>query len=333
MKKLSISLIVLLIASTALFSSFTSVNNSTNQTNFNPPDEFEILLNYLETNNNFINNDALPILEANEVKTNFKNPKYHLIDIRSASWFEYGHIKNAANVQAEDLLTYFESTIKPMEFDKIVLICYSGQSAAYYTSLLKIAGYNNVYSMKWGMSSWREDFADNAWNKNISNDFATKLETTGNIKPEKGNHPILNTGKTEAKDILKARLQDLFAKPYKEFIIKHQDVFENPNKYYIVNYCDQDNYNYGHIPGAINYLPNSSLSSTADLLTLPTDKQIVVYETTGQKAAYLIAYLNVLGYDTGNLGYGENSFMNDVLKDKGWDAFSKKEINMYPVIE
>ena len=62
-------------------------------------------------------------------------------------------------------------------------------------------------------------------------------------------------------------------------------------------------------------------------------QKIVVYETTGQKAAYVVAYLNVLGYNTGNLAYGENSFMNNLLKEKGSDAFTKKEINMYPVVE
>ena len=47
----------------------------------------------------------------------------------------------------------------------------------------------------------------------------------------------------------------------------------------------------------------------------------------------MVAYLNVLGYDMGNIAYGENGFMNDVLKDNDWNAFTKKEINMFPVIE
>ncbi len=329
MKKTSIFLMVLFISSTALLSSFTSLDNST----INPPDEFETLVNYLEANNNFINGEGLPLIMADEVKKNMKDSKFHIIDIRSDSWFEYGHIKGAANVKSADLLTYFGSTINPADFDKIVLVCYSGQSAAYYSSLLRIAGYDNVYSMKWGMSSWREDFAENSWLKNVKNDFADQLETTENVKPEKGASPVLNTGKIEAKDILMARLEELFATPYKEFIVKFPVVFETPSDYYIVNYVAQDNYNNGHIPGAVRYEPNTSLSMTADLLTLPADKQVLVYETTGQKAAYVIAYLNVLGYKTGNVAYGENSFMNDVLKDKGWDAFTKKEINMYPVIE
>lgn len=325
MKKLSFFSIVLLIITIILFSSFIKTSNSTT----NPPDEFETLLNYLETNNNFINGE-LPIISAEEVKKDLKNPKLHLIDIRNDSWFEYGHIKNAANIKSENLLHYFETKIKPSNFDKIVLICYSGQSAAYYTSLLRLAGYPNVFSMKWGMSSWREDFADNAWNKNIKNDFASKLETNESIKQETGTRPVLNTGKTEAKDILKARLVELFAKPYKDFIVKSIDIFENPNNYYIINYWDQNKCQ-GHIPGALHFTPEASLNK--DLVTLPTNQKIVVYEATGQKAAYIVAFLNVLGYHTGNLAYGENSFMNEILKEKGGEAFTKKEINMFPVIE
>jgi len=333
-KKLSIYLIALLISSSALFSSFTSSNENYNKADFNPQNEFETLLNYFETNGDFINSDASPaIVNADEVKKNLKNPKYHIIDIRSESWFEYGHLKNANNVKSGDLLTYFENKINPLDFDKIVLICYSGQSAAYYSSLLRLAGYNNVYNMKWGMSSWRVDFADNSWNKNIKNAYADKLEVEENVKAESGTYPTLSTGKTDAKDILKARLEKAFATPYKEYIIKSSDVFENPDNYYIVNYWDQDKYSNGHIPSAVQYQPNTSLSSTTFLSTLPANKKVAVYGSTGQSAAYVVAYLNLLGYDVGNIAYGANSFMNKSLKEKGWDAFSKKEINMYPVIE
>jgi len=325
MKKQSFFVSVIFILTTALFSNFSAATNSL----IDPPDEFETLVKYLDENNNIINGE-LPIIMASEVKDNMKNPKYHVIDIRTESWFQYGHIKGAANVKAETLLTYFETKIKPADFDKIVLVCYSGQSAAYYAGLLKLAGYSNVASMKWGMSSWREDFANNAWNKNISNDFASKIESTEKEKLVKGEHPILKTGKTEGKDILKARLEELFAKPYNEFIVKSTDVFENPENFYIVNYWGQDKCQ-GHLLGSLHYNPEASL--TNDLLTLPAKEKIVVYEATGQKAAYVVAYLNVLGYNTGNLAYGENSFMNNLLKDKGSDAFTKKEINMYPVVE
>ena len=330
MKKL-ISYLVLLFFITFLTNSYniTSQNVANNSSS-----EFEILVEYLEANGNFINSESAPaIIQAEEIKKNLKNPKYHIIDIRSDSWFDYGHIKDAVNVKAADLLTYFENTINPEDFDKITLVCYSGQSAAYFTGLLRLAGYNNVYNMKWGMSSWRLDFAEKSWLKNIKNDFADNLETTENIEAEKGIYPLLNTGKTEANEILKVQLEKAFATPYKEYILKSADVFETPTNYYIVNYWDQDKYAFGHIPGAIQYQPNASLSTTADLSTLPSNKKVAVYGSTGQETAYVVAYLNVLGYDSGNIAYGANSFINKKLKENKWDAFTNKEVNTYPVIE
>jgi len=298
------------------------------------PTEFDLLVNYLEENGNFINSEMAPaLISPDEVKKNIKNEKFLVLDIRSESWFEYGHIKNAKNIEAAELLNYFETTIDPSGLEKIVLVCYSGQSASYFASLLRIAGYDNVYSMEWGMSSWRLDFAENSWLKNVKNDFADKLETAENVKPEKAVFPTLETGKTEPADILKVRLDSLFATPYKEYIVKSPDVFETPENYYVVNYGPQESYIAGHIPGAVNYLPNGSLNLENDLITLPIDKKIAVYDATGLGTAYTVAYLNVLGYDAGNIAYGANGFMNEILIEKDWDAFTKKEVNMFPVIE
>ena len=54
---------------------------------------------------------------------------------------------------------------------------------------------------------------------------------------------------------------------------------------------------------------------------------------TGQSAAYIVAYLNILGYDVANLAYGANSYMNEQLIEKGWNGFSEKEIKNFPVVE
>ena len=60
MRKLSIFFVAILVASVALFSSFTSINENSKSINPNPPSEFETLLNYLESNGDFINSDASP---------------------------------------------------------------------------------------------------------------------------------------------------------------------------------------------------------------------------------------------------------------------------------
>lgn len=300
----------------------------------NAPSEFEILVNHLEENGNFINSEMSPaLISPDELKKNLKNEKYLVLDIRTESWFDYGHIKNAKNLKAADLLSYFENDIDPASFEKITIICYSGQSASYFASLLRLAGYSNVYSLEWGMSSWRVDFAENSWLKNLNSDYIDQLEANVNAKPEKGAFPVLETGKTEGAEILKARLETLFAVPYKDYIIKAPAVFETPTDYYVINYGPEDIYAAGHMPGAVNYLPHGSLNLANDLATLPVDKRIAMYDSTGLGTAYTIAYLNLIGYNAGNVAYGANSFMSKTLKSNDWDAFSKKEVNMFPVIE
>jgi rhodanese-related sulfurtransferase len=330
MKNLSKYLVLFLLTTTILYSFNSYAQNSTSSTN----SEFELLVQYLETNGNFINSDAAPaIVLAEEIKENLKNKKYLTLDIRSEAWFEYGHIKNAKNIKAENLLNYFQKDINPKEYEKITIVCYSGQSAAYFAGLLRLYGYNNVYNLKWGMSSWDEEFAANIWVKNTKTEYLDQLETTANPMPEKGTTPVLSTGKSTGEEILKARIEEAFKIPYKTYITKATKYFENPEDYYVVNYVNEEIYNYGHLKGAVRYEPSSSLATTTDLFTLPTDKKIVVNCLTGQNAAYAVAYLNILGYDVSNFAYGSNALMNSVLVEKGWNGFSEKEIKGYPIVE
>ncbi|NOR28842.1 MAG: hypothetical protein GQ540_10000 [Lutibacter sp.] len=329
MKKITSYLAVLFIAISLL----NGFNSNAQQNIEKPLSEFELVVKYLESNGDFTNTKAPALILANEIKENLKNDKYLVLDIRSESWFEYGHIKNAKNVKASELLNYFENEINPENFDKISIVCYSGQSAAYYTSLLRIAGYNNVFNLKWGMSSWAEEFATNIWLKNSKNTYADKLELSPNLMPIKGELPTLKTGKQTAKEILNVRLKEVFTKPYKEYYVKADTVFKNTNNYFIVNYVNVDKYNLGHIKGSIRYQPKSSLSSLENLYTLPINKKVLVSCMTGQSSAYIVAYLNVLGYDVANLAYGANSYMNATLIEKGWNGFIEKEIKNYPVTE
>lgn len=327
MKK-SIFYVVLFLGVIILLSSFKNIEKPTN----NPPSEFELLVQYLESNGNFINTIAPALITANEIKENLKNDKYLVLDIRSADWFAYGHIKKSKNVKGPELLNYFEKKIDPSAYDKITIICYSGQSASYYTSLLRLYGFNNVYSLKWGICSWSDEIAT-SWKKNAKDEFADLLETTANPKPSTGTAPVLTTGKTDGKEILQTRIKELFAIPYKESIVKPAVAFETPEEYFIINYTPEEHYNTGHIKGSVQYQPNKCLASETSLFTLPANKKILVNCNTGLGAAYVVAYLDVLGYDTYNLAYGSNSYMNATLVEKGWNGWTNEEIKNFPIVE
>lgn len=295
--------------------------------------EFELLLNYLEENGDFINSTKVPALITAEALNSNLGRRNLVIDIRNEESYTQGHIRGARNIPGPELLIYFREDIEPTKYDKITLVGYSGQAAAYYTSLLHYAGYDNVYSLKWGMSSWGEDFAQNIWVENSKNEFDGIIEKTPNPMPEKGSQPIVSTGKIEAKDILNARIEAAFIKPYEDLMVNTSDVMEAPDKFYIINYTEENRYKEGHLPGAILYQPKKSFHSTTDLFTLPADKKVVLNCDSGQNAAYAIAFLHILGYDVANLAYGCNSYMNATMVENNWTAFSTEEIKNYTYAE
>ena len=338
MKKLSFNLLSIFFVASMLFISCkqnkTTEEKTATETVKIAIDEFEVLASYLENNGDFINSKTIPaLITSKEVYENIDNKKYKIIDMRKSEDFAKGHIKNAINVSAKDMMNHFENNTTPT-YEKIVIVCYSGQPSSYVASIMRLLGYNNVFAMKAGMSSWNKDLAKEYWLKNISNDFADQLEEVPNDKLAKGGHPSLETGKTKGKDILKVRAQEALNTPYKSLIVKAPELFKNPANYYIINYWPEAKYNSGHIPGAVQYTPKKSLNTNADLYTLPTDKEIVTYCFTGQHAAFATAYLHILGYDAKALDYGANSFMNIEMKNKedDWHAFTSKKIANYKVV-
>jgi 3-mercaptopyruvate sulfurtransferase SseA len=100
-----------------------------------------------------------------------------------------GHIAGAVNVPATDVISHLDA-MDVSGYEKIVIACYTGQTAAFVTSLVRMAGYSNAFSLKWGMSSWNEACAG-PLNSNSKNTYATQLEETDNPKAEAGEMPLL----------------------------------------------------------------------------------------------------------------------------------------------
>ena len=293
-------------------------------------DEFNLLADYLKKSGNYINSPYCPaMIDAQKVYENLNNKNYLVIDIRKPEHFEQGHIKGAQNVNYHDIVNYFENQIQPADYEKIAIVCYSGQAASYVTSLLNMMGYDNVYAMKFGMSAWNKENAKNYWLKNISDKYIDKLETKDQPKHKAGSYPKLYTGETEVKNILNKQAENILMDPFKSKLVSADDVFNNKDKYYVINYWPKDHYLQGHIPDAVQYTPKKSLSKDTFLNTLPTDKPIVIYCFTGQHASMVAAYLNLLGYDARVLKYGANSFMHSKLVKNKWHPFTPKKIHNF----
>lgn len=300
-------------------------------------EESQKLLKYLEETGDYVNGRNFPSLIKASVVNEELGGKIKVIDLRTSDAFAKGHIKGAVNVEFTKIPDYFTNVIKPFEFDKIVMVCYSGQIASYTTSLLRLMGYGNVYALRWGMSSWNKDFAKDNWLDAVSDKYEANLESTENSRPALTDFPLMNTGKSTGEEIMAARYNSLFAAGYADAFIKADQVFEQPQNFYTINFERKDKYDSGHIPGAVRYKTNGTLGIVAEMESIPTDKEVVVYCGTGHNSGFVTAYLRLFGYNAKTLMYGNNAFMHSkMLKDKAllsWLPFTEAEIDNFPYVK
>jgi rhodanese-related sulfurtransferase len=260
-----------------------------------------------------------------------------IVDLRSSKQYSEGHIKSAVNKKFEELPSYFETGIKPFEYDKIIIVSEDGQIACYTTCLLRLKGYGNVYAMRWGMSAWNNKFAQEGWLKGVSGKFEIKLENSVNERPAALTMPELKTGLSTGSEIGAARFRKLFEEGTGDVLITSDEVFGNPQKYYIINLERKDKYEDGHIPGSVRYKPEGTLGFTDEMASIPTGRPVVIYCGTGHNSGFATAYLRLLGYDAHTLKYGNNGFMHDkMIKQRtalSWLPFTSDDVNNFDVVK
>ena len=292
--------------------------------------EAEVLVKYLEDTGGNPMNNFPAMIKSSDVYTNVTTgADQYIIDIRSAADYANGHIQDAVNVSANDVLTHYEANNLDTK-EVVVIACYSGQTAAWVTGLMHTIGYTNVKDMKWGMSSWSAT-TSGSWTNGIGNARASELVTTATAKAAAGDLPTLSTGLSDPGEILRARVEAVFAEGFGAAKATNGDVFGNPSGFYVVNYWSVDDYNWGHIPGAVQYTPKADLDYDTYLKTLPTDKTVVVYCYTGQTSAHVAGYLRVLGYDAKTLVFGVNGMAWDGMP--GTRFIAETEVHDYPLVQ
>ncbi len=291
--------------------------------------ESEVLVKYLEANGNPV--ATYPkMIKADAVNSNIlSGADQVVIDIRSADDYAKGHIKGAVNVDHKQVLAYYEAN-NLKDKATVVIACYTGQTAGWVNSLLNMMGYTNASDLKWGMCSWNDKTA-NAWKSNTNNSRAAQFKTTATAKPAKGKLPKLTTNKTSGKDILRTRVEAIFAEGFGATKISSDAIYSNLSGYFIANYWKEADYNWGHIEGAMQFSPKTAFTLSEDLKTLPTDKEVAIYCYTGQTSAHVAAYLRVLGYKAKSIVYGVNGMSYDNIPAAKFNPAT--EIHDYELIK
>ena len=243
-------------------------------------------------------------------------PGYTVYDIRSATDFAAGHIKNATNVALKDIIT----TATPVAKDaKILVVCYTGQTAGQAVMALRLLGWKNAVVLKWGMAGWNATYKgpwvsnsgyEVAANGNIAVGHANWVTTAA---PANGSfaEPVWTSTSTDGAAILKERVQAVLNAGFAPTAAA--DILATPANYQIINYWPATDYTtFGHYAGAYD-VPVISLAG--DLVkTIDPSKPAQVYCYTGQTSSIATFWLNVLGYNTKGVSFGANKLVYDALK-------------------
>ncbi len=306
MKKL---LYLFLILSLALFFGCSESDNGGEKIN-----EFETLVDYLENGDpNFegwINNMAGWVVDYSAIQANLDD--YLIVDIRAADDFNQMHLSNAVNSTMANIFDVVAG-----ETGKILVVCYSGQSAAYAHVLLRLKGYE-AYNLKWGMSI--VDASLDKWTGKISDQYfgtANWVMTASPALPE-FDFPELDTGADNAQDILDERIEAALS-AWGTRTITAATVMANPAAYNIICYWPEADYlGMGHINGAVRVQPQTLKADENLSVFDPATGDNVMYCYSGQGSAAAAAYLYVLGYDVKTLVYGANSMIYDHMTKSKW---------------
>ena len=299
--------------------------------------ETSLFLKDLEENGDYVNSQVFPSLIKSSIVHDNLGKNMLIVDLRSPEKYAKGHIKGSVNKKFEELPVWFETGIKPFEYDKIIMVCDDGQLSSYTTCLLRLMGYGNVFAMRWGMSGWNKKIASEGWLKGVSGKYEANLETKTNERPVATGMPSLNTGMTTGAEIGSARFKKIFSEGTSSILITAGEVFANPQSYYVINLERKDKYEDGHIPGAVRYKPDATLGFTEEMASIPYDKTVVVYCGTGHNSGFATAYLRLFGYDARTLRYGNNSFMYNRMVEKktalSWLPFTAAEVNDFEMVK
>lgn len=271
--------------------------------------------------------DCVGAITATALNDNLAD--YTVIDLRGADDFNAvapgGHIPGAYNSTLADLLDNLGTTIPT---DKpFVVACYSGQTAGHAKIVMELMGYEDTYTLLWGMSSWNTALSG-SWDSKTA-DLLTNPETVNNNAGlSVHDFPTLD-GETAA-SVVANRVNAIADAGLKG--VMYDAIKDNLEDYFILNYFGEADYLGtgaagvpGHIPGAFQFTPYTSLGLDQTLNNLPTDEPIVVYCWTSQHSSQITAYLNMLGYDAYSLKFGSNNLFYSDLTAHKWTDDAKND--------
>jgi rhodanese-related sulfurtransferase len=104
---------------------------------------------------NQIFKDVTPQESSEIIKENINNSEFVLLDVRTPSEFQSGHLEGAINV---DYQSNFKIEIEKMDKGKkYLLYCKSGIRSANAMQVMRHFGFEEVYNMLGGITYWVDE--------------------------------------------------------------------------------------------------------------------------------------------------------------------------------
>lgn len=331
MQKFRINTILFFVS--ILFLSVSCVDNTVATKDLADNATFEVktksqkLAEQLFNKGDFISSETSPRLISIDEVYNSLDKNILVVDIRNAYDYSNGHIKNAVNVSKTDVIDFAQVKGLPV-YDKVIVVCYTGQSATYSAALLQMLGYDNVYVLEWGMSGWNKKFSEH-WESGIADNGINEITDAVYTKNSASTLPIIESLKNAGQDILYTRAKALEKDGYSKYAVDYEYYKAHADSCYLISFQPKDLYNEGHLKNAISYSEENSFNLTTDLLSLPIDKEIIIYSNRGYQSAFLTAYLRMLGYNAKTLKYGANNLMYSKINKTG-NSFNHSSVKNYP---
>ncbi|WBW98859.1 rhodanese-like domain-containing protein [Oceanirhabdus sp. W0125-5] len=239
------------------------------------------------------------ISEANLAAMIDAGEDFYLLSIRSAEDFGKEHIKGAQNIPwGKDMHNKFSTLPKDK---KIVVYCYSGQTAGQTTAALRLLGYDAV-SLNGGIGVGAN--APIGW-KNKG------LEVINNSVS------VLETG---VADYFANMPKHIYKIGQADFV----DIVKKGGDFVVLDIRSDADYAKGHIKGAINLPWGTAISD--NITSIPQDKDVYIYCYSGQTAGQAVMTLNLAGISARSVNLGWNF---GISKVEGIDALTETTANSF----
>jgi len=208
---------------------------------------------------------------------------FYLLSVRSAEDYAKEHILGANNVPFnKDLVANLGSVPKDK---KVVVYCYSGQTAGQAVAIMRLLGYDAV-SLNGGMGVAAN--APNGWkNKGYL------VESSSPVY-----NGIVNYFRNIPEHIYKIGQDDFIAK------VKAADDMV------VLDLRSAEDYGKGHVQGAINMPWGPAIAE--NLAKINQEKEVFIYCYTGQTAGQAVVTLNLAGINARSVNLGFNMGISKV---------------------